>query len=275
MDSNSPQPAPGKTALDNDRQRLEHLICARHPVILITTTEEEAALQLLRESATDRGCDLWLWSITGGLRDGLIMDSPAVVDTDHPAAALLHIVEATNRRCIIAMLDLVGHLRDERTLRMLRDAIEKVSRHHGTIILIDPKSDLPAAIDGLATRLDLSLPDDAAVEQCIRQTLREINASQRLEVTVTRKGLAQMAKNLRGLTCRQVRQLTIDAVADDMRFDDADVGMMLAAKRRALGGGSLLEYIDSPATLDEIGGLTKLKSWLSVRQNCLGDEAAA
>ena len=232
-------------------------------------------LPIVREVTSARNEELWLWSITNGVHDGLMLNTAGIADTEHPAAALCHFIQSCNRRSVIAMLDLVGHLKDEKTLRMFRDAIEKIQQHRGTIILIDSRDELPPAIDVLTTRFELSLPDDAAVEQCIRQTLREINAEQHIEIAVTRKGLTTMVKNLRGLNCRQVRQIVIDSVADDLRFDDNDCNSILAEKRRALGGGSLLEYVESPATLEEIGGLTKLKSWLNMRQNCLGEEAAA
>jgi SpoVK/Ycf46/Vps4 family AAA+-type ATPase len=257
-----------------DQQRFEQLINARHRCILICTTEEDAALGIIRASALERGTDILLWSITRGVHDGLMAESVSITDTEHPAAALYYFVRNCTRRCIFVMLDVIGHLKDERTLRMFRDAIETTAQHHGTIVLIDPKDELPQSIDVLTTRFDLSLPDDAAVENCIRQTLREINSEQRIDVAVSRKGLTMMVKNLRGLTCRQVKQTVIDAVAEDLRFDDADVNAILARKRRALGGSTLLEYIESPATLDEIGGLTRLKNWLQIRQHCLGDEAS-
>ncbi len=257
-----------------DQRRFEQLVTARHPAVLISTTEEESALEIIRAVALERGTDLWLWSITSGVHDGAVSNSPGVRDTEHPAAAMCHFVRTCNRRAIFVMLDVVGHLKDERTLRMLRDAIEATARLHGTIVLVDARDELPRAVEMLTTRFDLSLPDDAAVESCIRQTLREINSEQRIDVAVSRKGLSMMVKNLRGLTCRQVKQTIIDAVAEDLRFDDADVNTVLAQKRRALGGNTLLEYIESPATLDEIGGLTKLKNWLNQRQNCLSDEAA-
>jgi len=260
--------------VDSDEKRFDQLLTARHPSILIPTTEEDSALQVVRNVAFERGVQVWLWSITQGVHDGLVANSPPIPDTEHPAAALYHFVRTCTRRSILVMLDLVASLKDERTLRMLRDAIETSEKLHGTIVLIDSRDELPASIDSLTTRFDLSLPDDAAVEQCIRETLRAINNEQRIEVAVSRQGLTMMVKNLRGLTCRQVKQAVIDPVAEDLRFDDADVNALLARKRRALGGNALLEYIESPATLDEIGGLTKLKSWLQLRQNCLSDEAA-
>src|SRR5262249_40182033 len=160
--------------------------------------------------------------------------------------------QTCGKRRVFVMLDVVGQLKDDRTLRMLRDAIEHMAKFHGTIVLIDAKDELPPAIDALATRFDLSLPGDAAGAQWIRRTLGEINNEQRIDVALSRKGLTTLVKNLAGLTCRQVRQMVIDSVAEDLRFDDADVNSMLARKRRALGGSVLLEYIESPETLDEI-----------------------
>jgi ATP-dependent 26S proteasome regulatory subunit len=258
-----------------DAQRFEQLITARHPCILIASTEEDVALEIVRDCAMQRGCDLSEWSTTRGLFDGIVASPTFIPDTDHPAAALLHLIQTCNSRRMVVLLDIIGHLKDERTLRMLRDAIVHVSKRRGTVVLIDSRSDLPPSIEAMTTRFELSLPDDADVENCIRDTLREINSEQRIEVAVSRKGLSLMVKNLRGLSNRQVRQMVIDAVAEDLRFDDADINSMLASKRRALGGGTLLEFIESPATLDEIGGLGRLKNWLNARHNCLSEEASA
>jgi SpoVK/Ycf46/Vps4 family AAA+-type ATPase len=49
----------------------------------------------------------------------------------------------------------------------------------------------------------------------------------------------------------------------------------LAEKRKQFQSAGLLEYVESPVDLGEIGGLNKLKEWLRVRQNVLSDEAAA
>src|SRR5205823_9973584 len=54
-----------------------------------------------------------------------------------------------------------------------------------------------------------------------------------------------------------------------------DINEILARKRQALSGSGLLEYVQAPTSLDEIGGLAKLKSWLCQRQNVLSAEAMA
>jgi len=50
---------------------------------------------------------------------------------------------------------------------------------------------------------------------------------------------------------------------------------LTAHKRQALHSGSLLEYIETPASVNEIGGLQRLKQWLEQRRCALTDEAGA
>jgi SpoVK/Ycf46/Vps4 family AAA+-type ATPase len=79
--------------------------------------------------------------------------------------------------------------------------------------------------------------------------------------------------NLRGLSRRQVRQVVLDVVSDDGELDEKDLPRVLARKRQILQKDGLLEFIETPAALDEIAGMEKLKTWLAQRKNALLDEA--
>src|SRR4030095_11575312 len=46
-------------------------------------------------------------------------------------------------------------------------------------------------------------------------------------------------------------------------------------KPRAIGGSGPLEFVQAALSLDEVGGLERLKAWLGQRNDCLSDEAAA
>src|SRR5437899_373423 len=96
-----------------DQQRLQQLFRGEHPCILITTMEEDAAVQLVTSSCVDAGLDMMRWSISHALRDGLVENGVAIADTEHPAAALYQL-STMNRSLIAVMLDLIGHLKDER-----------------------------------------------------------------------------------------------------------------------------------------------------------------
>jgi AAA+ superfamily predicted ATPase len=213
------------------------------------------------------------WTVTHGLRDGLVPTSPPIIDTEHPAAALFHLA-ARHRPAAVAMLDLVAHLKDERTLRTLRETLARFDRLGGHIILIDHVFELPLPVRSLATPFEIQLPDTKEIESIIRDTLRARNEICPIQVDLGRKDLQAIVRNLRGLTRRQARQVILDAVCTDQRLDVRDVNAVLAQKRRHLQASGLLEFVESPVSVDEIGGLRRMKYWLEQRKEALGEEAA-
>jgi len=259
-----------------DLEHINDLLTSHHPCIAVATFEEDYVLGVLRQAAVDRGWDLWLWSITRGVSDGMLADSPPVLNTEHPAAALYHFArQQPHRPAMYVMTDLADHLKDGRTLRLLREAVERVERTGGTLALVDYQEELPPVVAALATRVRISFPEEAELESIVKETLRGVNQDTRIEVHVNRKELQTIVRNLRGLSRRQARQVILDCVCGDRRFDASDLELILARKRRAIGGTGPLEFVQAPVSLDEVGGLGRLKQWLLRRSECLADEAAA
>lgn len=257
----------------SDQQRLLAHLAARYPVVSITTTEEEDALHLVTEAAIEAGRDALLWSHSHGVRDALLTDSPAVADTEHPAAALFYLATLPQKRRLIVLLDMVPHLKDERTLRQWRELVRIACRDSSTLVMIDHQSERPEVVRAWSSEFDLSLPDEEELEQIIKSTLRQASDTAPLQAQMSRRDFETILRNLRGLTRRQARQIVMDAVCEDRRFDAADINHVLAAKRKMLQSQGLLEYVESPVDLEEIGGLARLKTWLGQRQRSYTREA--
>jgi hypothetical protein len=257
----------------NETQRLQRLLAARHPCLFISTYEETDALRLVRDACIESGIgDVLEWSVSTGLRDSLVAASPVLLNTDHPAAALVTLA-GRGDRIVAIMLDAVEHLKDARTMRVLRECITQFTTTGSTLVLIDQATDLPAAVRAMATRFDLGLPDEKAIEVLVRDAIRTCGVDGKVKVDLNRQELQTVIRNLRGLTPRQAKQIIVDAVADDRCLNAADIAAMLINKRRLLAGDQLLEFVDSPVSIDEIGGLRRLKYWLEQRHECLSDEA--
>jgi SpoVK/Ycf46/Vps4 family AAA+-type ATPase len=241
------------------------------------TQEEGYALRLVRDVAFQLGCDLsgsgmWLWSIVGGVRDGLIAGSRPVPDTENPAAALYHLSRSSDRSVCVT-LDLAEHLGDARTLRVLRDLLDRFRELGSHLIMIDHHDKLPEVVSAQAARFEISLPDEQELEGIIRDTLRHMHHKSKIKVDITRGELRMIIRNLRGLTRRQAEQIIVECVAQDRRFDADDLNTVLAGKRRALHAGGLLEYVQTPVDLSAIGGLRRLKRWLKQRKDAVTDKA--
>lgn len=263
------------------KDELRKLIEAGHPCIVVATPEESHALDVAR-SALDAGAGdvtAWLWSAVRGLCRADLARSGAIANTENPAAAIMHVLQQAGPTALIT-LDLSAHLRDDHTRRAVRELIHHYesqgSRTPGVLIMIEHEADLPSSIAAGATTLDASLPDDAEIERILRKSLRSYHQNvSAVDVQVTQSQLEMLLRNLRGLTRGQVERVVLETVVDDRRFDPDDIATIIEAKRRIFAAAGVLEFVDAPTSLDDVGGMRALKSWLDQRRRAFEPEAAA
>jgi SpoVK/Ycf46/Vps4 family AAA+-type ATPase len=257
-----------------DQQRLERLILsARHPCVFIPTHEESYALNLVRHAALGTKEPFWIWTVLRGVHPGLFEDAKSIPNSEHPAAALHHFAHQMTEPSICAMLDVSGHLQDERTLRSLRETIAKFRQDGGCLVLIDHADQLPGVIQSDATRFELSLPDEEELERLIRDTVKRLAKHNPVHASISRRDLKTIIRNLAGLPRRAAERIIADCVAEDAKFSAEDVNAVLAHKRKHLQADGVLEYVEAPVDLEQIGGLAKLKRWLKHREAALSEEA--
>jgi len=256
----------------NDFEQFEQLIESGVYCISIVTHEERYALEIIRKTATKLKRDMWIWSVADGVRDGLIDGSPCIANTDAPAAGLANMSQARPGSLCVT-LDLAEHLRGGKALRILRDLVDSFHKTGITIVMVDSTDKLPDVIKAYSRPLELSFPDETELQQIIRATLQRLRRKKSIEIGITQKGFDTIVRNLRGLTRRQAARIISDAVAADQRFRDEDINIIISNKRRMIQQGGLLEYIQTPLDLSEIGGMRRLKKWLNQRKDAFSAEA--
>jgi len=274
----------------DDLEKLKQLVGSGYSCISIVTHEEPEALGLVKDLAMDTKRDLLIWSAGFGVREGLLTAQPPVKDTEMPDPALVYFSnleysdicktedptgrsKKVNVYPICVALDLAVHLKRDVTLRLMRDTLAKLAAAGGVLIMIDSSDKIPEVIKAQTASLELSYPTEEELDDLVRVTLRNIHKKTPLEIGITKKGMKAVVRNLRGLTRRQAGQIIQSTVVDDNRFDDDDVNRIMAGKRRLLQGDGLLEYIETPLTIDQIGGMNNLKKWLSQRRDVFKDKA--
>ena len=94
----------------------------------------------------ESGVDLWVWSVAEGIQSGILADDKAVKDTEHPAAALYHMIHNIAERYICVVLDMANHLGEKKTVRLLRELIAKFRNEGNVLIMIDHTDDVPDII---------------------------------------------------------------------------------------------------------------------------------
>jgi hypothetical protein len=258
----------------DDIGRLSQLITGGYVCLSIVTYEEQFALEIVRQAAIALDRDIWIWSVGTGVRDGLIANSPLIADTESPAAGLRNMA-TTQERSVCVTLDLAEHLKGGLALRAFRDVIQCFERNGSTLVMIDSEDNLPKVVKSHTRLFEISFPDGEELQSIICKTLRRVHSKKPIEIGISRKGMETIVRNLRGLTRRQAERIIIDTVAEDRRFDDDDINTVIASKRRMIQRGGLLEYIETPLDLGEIGGMKRLKKWLAHRKDAFTSKAEA
>jgi AAA+ superfamily predicted ATPase len=256
----------------NDFEQFSQLVEGGYGCISIVTFEEHYALEIVRRTAEKLKRDMWVWSVAEGVRDGMQDGGPVIAKTDAPAAGLANMAQAKPGSICVA-LDLAEHLTGGKALRILRDMIDDFGKTGISIVLIDCTDKLPDVIRASSRRFEISLPDEKELHQIVRATLQRLHRMKPIEVGITPRGFDTIVRNLRGLTRRQAVRIISDTVAADQRFADEDINVIIASKRRMIQQNGLLEYIQTPLDLSEIGGMSRLKKWLERRKDVFSPEA--
>lgn len=248
------------------------LVRTRHPLITIETVEEGRALEFVMRACHRVNLHKFRWSVTRGLQRTRPQFAEPVQDTEEPRKALAYLLHS-DLPGIYVFTDLLPHITSAVDQRLLREVVEHAERKGQTIVVIEQRLSLPPALERLAVPYELTLPDETTIRELASRTFKEIGEIARVKVDIKRSELDDLMRNLRGLTSLEIRRAIWRAALDDERIDAADIKGVLRLKQEKLREGSILEYIDPGLKLDDIGGLTRLKEWLKLRERALTPEA--
>ncbi len=258
----------------DDVSRFIDLLRRGYSCISMITHEEHQALDMIRQAAEKLECKLQIWSAGKGLRDGFFPGFPLLEEQDPKTTEQgLEAFCQMPHKTICVALDLGQFLGNKMTLRVLRDTIYTLKNNNNPLVLLESEDLLPPIVKSYSKVYELSLPSEKELDTLIRTTLREIHDKTPLQIGITKNGLAAIIRNLRGLSLRQARQLIYDAVSADNQINDRDVNTIIAGKRTMIRSDGLLEYVEAPLDLGEIGGMENLKHWLKLRQNAFSEQA--
>ncbi len=255
-----------------DTKRFKQLVEGGDSCISIVTYEERYVLDIIRQVALELKYNLWIWSVAGGVKEGFFEESPYIADTETSTAGLHYLAEA-KQASICVVLDLAEHLKASLVLRAMRDLIDRFEQNDNTLVMIDCNDTLPEVVKSYTKPFEISFPSQQELVKIVRETLQRFHCKTPIEIGITKKGLDTVVRNLRGLTRRQAERIITDTVIEDRRFDDNDINKVIASKRGMIQRGGLLEYVETPLDLSEIGGMRQLKKWLNQRKGAFSSEA--
>ena len=249
--------------MDNTND-LAVLLASQYPLLLVESQEEERLLAIIREAAGRLDLPVWTWSATRGLaKDG----HHAQYQTVDPHIAFEFVGELSGPG-VFVFADVHPLLNDALVIRRIKE-VAQAARRGQTLVLTGPRHEVPPEIESLAHQWSLKPPSHEELHDLVKRTL-EMFSARSFPVVVNADHIDQMVDALRGLTITEAERLVQREALRDGQISPADIPALRTAKAELLNSDGILELVEADVgSLDEVGGLDGLKSWLRLRRRVL------
>lgn len=125
-----------------------------------------------------------------------------------------------------------------------------------TIFLVSTKLEIPAELENYITILEYPTPDQNEIVDIIKKYISD------LSISISNDILGQFSLDLKGLSEFQIIQILNLAYQNSGTINSEDREIILREKEQMIKKSGLLEIINSKDSINNIGGLDNLKSWL-------------
>ncbi len=258
------------------RNELVALIRARYPLIYIVSFEEARVEELLRDIAKELNKRLWLWTITKGFVDS--SSSRPEDNTIDPLLALEKVLQTPASGAFLYVLKDFHPFLDPRSehapvcIRKVRDAIYHLLGTNSSLLVVSPLLQLPLELEKDTTVLDFPLPCKEDLHQLLASFERE--HGQRATIRLDSGTREAMVQALLGLTRMEAENVLSRALINDRRLDAGDLPLIIKEKEQIIRKSGVLEFYPLVETLENVGGLDALKSWLERKRSAFHEAAA-
>ncbi len=262
----------------SQRKDLELILRSRSPIVVIETRDEARILEMLQSiSIAAAGGDyvpLFRWTITDGLQRLDIALEPQTLNSE-PTDVLKHI-RAVAKPGLCVLLDFHPFLEDPVHVRLLKDICIRYPDIARQIVLVSHKVSLPRELESYSARVDLALPTEAERRKIIERIADEWSReNQGSKVQADSKAHKLLVQNLAGLTYADTERLARNAVFHDGAITKSDLPGVMKAKYELLNKGGALQFEYDTARFKDVGGMERLKTWLSQRKPAFRRDGSA
>lgn len=263
--------SPTQTALNE----IETLIRARYSILYLLTFEEARLVALLADIANKQSKHLYVWTATEGLREHTEAHQKYAELGDYrkPIEILNHI-QLVKTDAIFLLKDFHAFMEDPQVIRRLRDAAQELHGTYKNILIVSPRLNLPVDLEKDITLIDIPLPDTSELFDLLKSVCTAVAAKSRAAMKLTPEDSLQLAKAAQGLTLSEAENAFSKAVANDGLLQANDISVVLNEKKQIIRKSGILEFYPSESSLQSVGGLENLKSWLTLRGSAFSSEAS-
>ncbi len=244
-------------------------IRSNHSLINVITYEEDRFLSMLSESTLFKDKNIILWDLGDGFSP-LKGDLGGIKNRDRadPVTCLQEIKKFKDN-AIFILRDFHLHYRESIILRSLRNLNHDLQLTKKTIVLTSPTSTLPAELREDICQLELELPGYLEIEKELDSIV--LSAAQGKPPTPQLK--EKIIESTLGLSMVNIKNLFSKIIITHRSIDERAIEIILQEKRGIIKKGEILEFFPVQESLNDIGGLENLKTWLRKRSQVFTHKA--
>ncbi len=236
---------------------LREVFQSGRPLTYVRTTEEQRVANVLREIAHgllgSATLPVWTWSLTEGMHRDAEAAQPG---TESPRAALDFIV-AHQGPAIFHLQDFHEPLRESaETRRRLRDVYQLCLGQDKFTVISSPVRFVPEEVERSIMFIELRQPDRVELAEFVRRQVPN----------VSEPVVHQFANALQGLTLDEAGYALRRAQSSGHPLGTESLPALLEEKRLLVNRSGVIEFISEDTSLNDVGGLEGLKTWLIERR---------
>lgn len=137
-------------------------------------------------------------------------------------------------------------------------------RYERTIIIVSSVLKVPVEIEKYVSFLEIDLPDQKEIDKLIDQHI-EVNKYDKAKFTAEDR--EKLMPSLKGMTAFEIDRMLDMAMSSNGSLSAEDREMILVQKKQMVRKSGVLELIDTPESIDSIGGVEILKEYLKKKSH--------
>jgi len=256
---------------------LEILIRARYPLIYVISWEEQRVLHRVTQIAGRLSKSVFEWSVnTGLIPAGTNLQSQKNRDTatQDPLVALGSVIEHVEP-ALYVFKDFHPFLKCQNmaVIRRMREVAAALKNTYKTIVIVSPMFEMPPELEKEVTVLDFDLPKENDFTVLLDRIVEEVKGNPKLNVNVNGPMREQIVHSLLGLTLSEAENVIAKTLVQHRGLGKQSLEVINSEKKQIIRKSGLLEYYDAEETMESVGGLDSLKSWLVKRSVVFSDQA--
>lgn len=244
---------------NNARALLSSYIDALYPIIYINHFD----FKVIDDILADIGAEYKIVEYSNGL--GIVNFKDKSLMKECEIGEFLKLVkdDGYDAPMFFVLRDVHSHLENPDVVSLLKYIAERNlynEKYNATVFIVSSKLYIPQELEDYITVFDIPLPSVKEIQSIMQEFKHD------LSLEVSDDVLNEIAISFKGLNEFQIKQILNLAYQDGGCLDFDDKNLILSQKEQLIKKAGLLEMVPVKETIQDIGGLENLKSWLFNKQ---------